>query len=49
LPTSRDKLSLELVTSPPIKKSMTTFGSLINDLEEDGERTCLDEITSRGG
>jgi hypothetical protein len=30
-------LSFELVTSPPTKKSNTTFGSSINDLEEDEE------------
>jgi hypothetical protein len=33
----RDMLSLELVTSPPRKKSMTTFGSLINDSKKDEE------------
>ncbi len=33
--TPRDKLSLETITSPPIKKSKTTFGSLVYDLEED--------------
>jgi hypothetical protein len=30
-----DKLSLELVTSPPKKKFKTTFGSPIDDLEKD--------------
>jgi hypothetical protein len=49
LPTPRDKLSLQLVTSPPRKKSKTTFGSPINDSKEDEERTCLDEIGGRGG
>jgi len=33
LPTPRDMLSLELVTKPLRKKSMTTFKSSINDLE----------------
>jgi hypothetical protein len=42
-------LKHELVTSPPRNKSMTTFGSLINDLEEDDERTYSNEIGGRGG
>jgi len=49
LPTPRDKLSLQLVTSPPRKKSKTTFGSPVNDSKEDEERTCLDESGGRGG
>jgi len=49
LPTSRHKLSLEHVTSPPRKKSITTFGSPIVDLKEDKEGTYLDEIRVRGG
>jgi hypothetical protein len=48
-PTPRDKLSLELVTSQPRKKSITTFISHSNDLEEDEERTCSDEIEGGGG
>jgi hypothetical protein len=48
-PTPRNKLSLELVTSPPRKKSRTIFGSLVNDLEEDEEQTYSNEIGSRGG
>jgi hypothetical protein len=48
-PTPRDQLCLERITSPPRKKSKTIFGSLINDSEEDGENTCLDEIKGRGG
>jgi hypothetical protein len=49
LPTPRDRLSLELVISPPRKNFKTTFGSLVNDLEEDEERTYLDEIGGKGG
>ncbi len=44
LPTLNDKLSRELVTSPPRKKSITTFRSQVIDLEEDEEQTCLDEM-----
>ncbi len=47
--TPRDMLSHEPVTSPLKKKSKITFGSPINDFEEDEERTCLDEIEGRGG
>ncbi len=47
--TLKDMLKHELVTSPPRNKSMTTFGSLINDLEEDDERTYSNEIGGRGG
>jgi hypothetical protein len=43
LPTPRDKLSLELVTSPSKKKSIITFKSHVVDLEEDEERTCSNE------
>ncbi len=49
LPTPRDRLSLEPITSPPRKKSKTTFGSLINDSEEDEEQTCSYEIRGGGG
>lgn len=49
LPTPRDKLSPEHATSPLKKKSKTTLGSLVNDLEEDEERTYLDEIGGKGG
>ncbi len=48
-PTLRDKLSLEHVISPPRKKSRTTFGSLVNDLEANEEWTCSNEIKSKGG
>ncbi len=48
-PTPRDRLSLELVTSPLWKKSRTTSGSKVNDSEEDEEWTCSNEIRSRGG
>jgi hypothetical protein len=34
-PAQKVKLSCEPVTSPPRKKSRTTFGSSVNDLEED--------------
>jgi hypothetical protein len=44
LSTSRDKLSPELVTSPPRKKFKTTFGSHVVDLKEDEEQTCSNEI-----
>jgi hypothetical protein len=36
-PTPQDKLSFELITSPPRKKSRTTSRSQIVDLEEDEE------------
>jgi hypothetical protein len=36
-PTLRDRLSHEPITSPPRKKSKTSFGSLVNDLKEDDE------------
>jgi hypothetical protein len=36
------------VTSPPRKKSRTTFRSHV-DLKEDEERTCSDETRGRGG
>jgi hypothetical protein len=42
-------LSLEPITSPQRKKSMTTFRSLVNDLEEDEERTCSYENRGGGG
>jgi hypothetical protein len=41
-------LSPELVTSPPRKKSITTFESRVVD-SEDEEQTCLDEIGGGGG
>jgi hypothetical protein len=47
--TPRERLSPKLVTSPPRKKSRTTFGSPIIDLEKDEERTCSYEIGNRGG
>jgi hypothetical protein len=47
-PTLKDRLSIELGTSPPRKKSKITFRSPTNDLEEDEERTCSDEIGGRG-
>ncbi len=46
---AKGHLILEPITTPPRKKSKTTFGSPVNDLEEDEEWTCLDEIGSRGG
>jgi hypothetical protein len=49
LPTPRDRLSLELVISPPRKNFKTTFGSSVNDLKEDEEQTYLDEIGGKGG
>ncbi len=48
-PTLRDRLSHEPITSPPRKKSKTSFGSLVNDLKEDDEWTCSDEIGGGGG
>jgi len=47
--TPKDKLNLELITSPPRKKFKTTFGSLINDSEENEERTYSYEIGSGRG
>jgi len=47
-PTPRDRLSPKHVTSLPRKKFRTTFGSSINDSEED-EQTCLDDIGNGGG
>jgi hypothetical protein len=43
----KDKLSLEPVTSPLRKKSKTTFGSLVNDSEEDEEKTYSYETRGR--
>jgi hypothetical protein len=48
LPTPRDKLSLEPVTSLLRNKFKTTFGSPIFNLEEDDEQTCLDDIGGGG-
>ncbi len=48
-PTPRDRLSHELVTLLPWKKSKTTSRSRVNDLEEDEERTYSNEIGGRGG
>jgi len=45
----RDKLSPEPITSPPRKKSKIIFGSLVNDLKEDEERSCSDDIRGKGG
>jgi hypothetical protein len=42
-------LSPEPITSPPGKKSRTTFGSPVNDSNEDEEQTCSNEIIGRGG
>jgi hypothetical protein len=49
LPTPRDKLSFKLVTSPPRKKSITTFGSPVINSKEDEEQTCSDDIRVGGG
>jgi hypothetical protein len=38
-----------IVTSPLKKKSRTTFGSTVNDSEEDEEWTCSDDIRGKGG
>jgi len=43
-PTLKDRLNPKPITPPLMKKSMTTFISLVNDLEEDEERTCSNEI-----
>jgi hypothetical protein len=43
-PTPKDMLSLEPITSPPRKKSKTTFGSSVND-----SKKHLNEIEGRGG
>jgi hypothetical protein len=43
-----DRLSLQPVTSPPRKKSRSTFGSPDNDLEEDEKQTCSNEIRGKG-
>jgi hypothetical protein len=47
--TTRDMLNLEPLTSPPRKKSMTTFGSLVYDFEDDEEQTYLVKIGGGGG
>ncbi len=49
MPTPRDKLSFEPITSPPKKKSKTTFRLKVVDLEEDEERSYLDKMGSGGG
>ncbi len=49
LPTPRDKLSLETITSPLKKKSKITFGSSVNDSKKDEKWICLHEIGGRGG
>jgi urease alpha subunit len=49
MPTPRDMLSSEPITSPPRKKSRTTFKSLVVDSEEDDERIYSDEIRGGGG
>jgi hypothetical protein len=36
---TKNKLSLELITSPPRKKSRTIFRSPVNDSKEDEEQT----------
>jgi hypothetical protein len=48
-PTPKDKLSLELVTSPPRKKSITIFMSQVINLEEDEEQTCSNKMGGGGG
>jgi hypothetical protein len=48
-PTPKDMLSLEPVTSPPRKKSKTTFGSMVNGSKEDEEQTCSNEIGGKRG
>jgi hypothetical protein len=48
-PTPRDRLSLELLTSPPRNKSRITFKSLVADLKEDEKQTYLNEIGGGGG
>jgi hypothetical protein len=49
LHTPQDKLSFEPITSPPKKKSKTTFKLKVVDLEKDEERTYLDEMGGGGG
>jgi hypothetical protein len=48
MPTPRDKLSPEFVTSPPRKKFRTTFGSSVNDSKKDDKQTRSYEIKGRG-
>jgi hypothetical protein len=48
-PTPRDKLSPKPIISPPRKKCKTTFRSHVNDLEEDEEQTCSNDIGGKGG
>jgi hypothetical protein len=48
-PTPRDRLSLELLTSPPRNKSGITFKSLVVDLKKDEKQTYLNEIGGGGG
>jgi hypothetical protein len=49
LPTPRDRLNLEHVTSPLRNKSRISFESQVVDLEEDEKRTCSNEIVGGGG
>ncbi len=49
MPTQRDKLSPEPITSPLRNKSRTTFGSTINDSKKDEDWTYLNDIKGRGG
>ncbi len=48
-PYTKEQVKPEPITSPPRKKSRTTFGSLINDSKEDEEWTCSNEIGNGGG
>jgi hypothetical protein len=48
-PTPRDRLTLQLVTSPPRNKYLTIIRLHVIDLEEDEEWTCLDEMRGGGG
>jgi hypothetical protein len=41
-------LNLEPITSPLRKKFRTTFKSQVVDLEDDEDRTCLDEMGGGG-
>jgi hypothetical protein len=47
--TPRDRLSHELVASPPRKKSITISKVQIVDSEEDEEITCLNEMGGGDG
>jgi hypothetical protein len=49
LPTPQYKLSSEPITSPPKKKSITTFKLKVVDLQEDEEWSYLDKMGGGGG